>query len=190
METGFASAVAEWNDFFGAVAGAAATLIGLLFVALALSPTTMGEKGPAGLRALSEQSFLSFLSVLVIALVALIPDATPQGLAITLLIVGIQGAWRVVGDLRRARADPDPDWRGRQALSNRAVPAVASAICLWAATEAWRGDDDALSWLGVVIFLLVFSAAASCWDLLKAIGDRQRVEAPDGTPGDRSAPNV
>ena len=92
METDFAGAAAEWYDFFGAVAGAAATLTGLLFVALALSPTTMGDQGPARLRVLSGQSFLGFLSVLVVALAALIPDTAPRGLAATLLVVGVQGA--------------------------------------------------------------------------------------------------
>ena len=176
MDADFAAAAAEWHDFFAAVAGAAATLVGLLFVALALRPAIVADDGPAGLRAWAGQTFHSFLAVLAIALVALIPAASPRGLAITLVALGAQGAARVVADLRRARTDPDPAWRGRRALWHFAAPAAAYATCLWAAAEAWGGDAAALGWLVAVIFLLVMGAAGSCWDLLKAIGARQRPE--------------
>src|SRR3712207_3029792 len=39
-----------WHDFFTAVAGVAATLVGLLFVALALNPAVMADDAPTGLR--------------------------------------------------------------------------------------------------------------------------------------------
>ncbi len=153
VDAGFAAALADWRDFFAAVAGAAATLVGLLFVALALSPAVMADEGPAGLRVWSGQTFHSFLVVLAIALVALIPAETGRALAITLAI-------------------PDPAWRGRPALARAAAPAAAYACCLWAGIAAWRGDDDAFGWLVTATFLLVVSASVSCWDLLKAIGGR------------------
>ena len=80
MDDRFA-ALAEWHDFFAAVAGVAATLVGLLFVALALNPAVMADDGPAGLRTWAGQTFHSFLMVLVIALVVLIPDTGPLGWA-------------------------------------------------------------------------------------------------------------
>jgi hypothetical protein len=172
VDADFAAALADWHEFFAAVAGAAATLVGLLFVALALSPAIMADEGPAGVRVWAGQTFHSFLVVLAFALVALIPDDTGRALAITLAILGGQGVVRVVGDVRQARADPDPTWRGRRALSRFAAPAAAYACCLWAAAAAWRGDEDAFGWLVAATFLLVVSASASCWDLLKAIGSR------------------
>ena len=172
MTAEFAAALGEWHEFFAAVAGAAATLVGLLFVALALSPAIMADEGEAGMRVWARQTFHNFLVLLAIALVALIPDETGRTLAITLAILGGQGVVRVGTDLRQARADPDPTWRGRQALSRFAAPAAAYACCLWAAIEAWRGDENAFGWLVAATFLLVVSAAASCWDLLKAIGSR------------------
>ena len=50
MESDFAAALAEWHDFYAAVAGIAATLVGLLFVALGLNPRIMADDGPAGMR--------------------------------------------------------------------------------------------------------------------------------------------
>src|ERR671917_399155 len=105
MEDRFA-ALSEWHDFFAAVAGVAATLVGLLFVALALNPAVMTDDGPAGLRTWAGQTFHSFLMVLVVALILLIPDTGPVGLGVPLLIIGVWGVARVIGDLRRVRSDP------------------------------------------------------------------------------------
>ena len=73
MENEFAAAVDSWSAFYSAVAGAAGTLVGLLFVSLALNPTVMSDDRPAGMRIWAGQTFHSFLMVLVVALVALIP---------------------------------------------------------------------------------------------------------------------
>ena len=62
------------------------------------------------MRVLAAQTFHHFLVLLVIALIALAPAETARPLAITLLIVGIQGVVRVGLDLRRAQRDHDPRW--------------------------------------------------------------------------------
>lgn len=92
MDDRFA-ALAEWHDFFAAVAGVAATLVGLLFVALALNPRIMADASPAGLRIWAAQTFHDFLTVLVVALIVLIPDAEAVGLGVPLLLLGFW-AWR------------------------------------------------------------------------------------------------
>ena len=92
MEDRFA-ALAAWHDFFAAVAGVSATLVGLLFVALALNPAIMADDSPAGLRTWAGHTFHSFLLVLAIALVVLIPDTGPLGLGLPLLILGVWGFW-------------------------------------------------------------------------------------------------
>jgi hypothetical protein len=171
MESDFAAALADWHEFYSAVAGISATLVGLLFVALGLNPRIMADDGPAGMRLWSAQTFHSFLIVLVIGLVALIPGDSPEPIIITLLIVGVQGIIRVVTDLRRSRADPDPRWRSQTALMRFFAPALAYVLCLWVAENLWRGETEAFDWLVAVVFLLLMSAASSCWDLLKGIGE-------------------
>lgn len=179
METEFSAAVESWGAFYGAVAGVAATLVGLLFVSLALNPAVMGDDAPAGLRVWAAQSFHSFLMVLVVALVALIPGDTPAVIAITLIITGVTGLVRVARDVQQVRTDPDPIWRTHHALVRFLAPALAYGICLWAAKEVWEGDADALGWLVAVVFLLTMSAASSSWELLKAVG---RISAARPTP--------
>src|SRR5215210_7310860 len=112
MEDRFAT-LTEWHDFFAAVAGVAATLVGLLFVALALNPAVMADDGPAGLRTWAGQTFHNFLMVLVFALVVLIPGAGPVGLGLPVLILSVWGVARVLMDARRVHSDPAPEWHGR-----------------------------------------------------------------------------
>jgi tryptophan-rich sensory protein len=175
MEAEFANEVAEWHDFYAAIAGAAATLLGLLFVSLALSPAVMRDGSPNGTRVWAGQTFHNFLVLLAIAFVALIPNQTSLGVGIPLVILGVQGAYRVVVDIRLAQRDPDPGWSGRQTLLRFASPVAGYALCIWAAVLAFQDDPDAMAWLIPVIFLLVMSASSSCWDLLRAIGNQEPV---------------
>jgi hypothetical protein len=168
------AAVMEWHDFFAAVAGVAATLVGLLFVSLALNPAVMADDGPAGLRTWAGQTFHSFLTVLAVALVVLIPDAGPLGLGLPLLILGVWGVARVISDARRVRNDPAPEWHGLAVLTRFASPLAGYVIALWVGTQILLGDADAVGWLVASVFFLMMSAASNCWDLLREIGDRHR----------------
>ena len=182
MDAGFASAVAEWHDFFAAVAGVSATLVGLLFVSLAINPVVMGDRRPAGLRTWAGQTFHNFLVILTVSLIALIPDLSVTAIVATLVVVGVLGVGRVASDVRRMRTDPDPEWRRRSALMRFASPLAGYLCCLWAAVGVWRGEPDELGWLVGFVFFLMFSAASSCWDLLKVIGERGQSEGAGADP--------
>jgi hypothetical protein len=173
------AALAEWHDFLAAVAGVAATLVGLLFVALALNPAVMADDGPAGLRTWAGQTFHNFLTVLAVALVVLIPDAGPLGLGLPVLILGVWGVARIITDARRVRSDPAPEWHGLPVLTRFASPLAGYAIAVWVGTQILRGDADAVGWLVATVFFLMMSAASNCWDLLREIGDRHRSETAD-----------
>ena len=177
MDTDFAAAVSAFNTFYSVTAGVSATLIGLLFVALALNPAIMDDDGPSGLRVWAGQTFHSFLMVLTLSMIAVIPVTSGLTFAIALAIVGATGLIGVVRAVSFARRDPDPEWRLSRAVWRFFSPLTAYGICLWAAYLAWRNDTDALSWMVPVIFLLVMSAASSCWDLLKDLGNPKRTDA-------------
>ena len=173
MDDRFA-ALAEWHDFFTAVAGVAATWVGLLFVALALNPSVMADDGPAGLRTWAGQTFHNFLMVLVFALVVLIPESGPLGLGLPILILSAWGVARVIIDARRVRSDPSPEWHGRTVLTRFASPMIGYVIAVWAGVQTLRDDVDAVGWLVATVFFLMMSATSNCWDLLRDIGDRHR----------------
>ena len=171
--------LAAWHEFFAAVAGVAATLVGLLFVALALNPAVMADDGPAGLRTWAGQTFHNFLMVLVVALILLIPDTGPVGLGLPLVLLAGWGVARVIADVRRVRSDPAPEWRGRTVLSRFGSPLAGYAIALWVGMQSLRGNAEAVGWLVATVFFLMMSAAGNCWDLLREIGDRHQAGAPD-----------
>lgn len=177
METNFGAELLAWHDFFATVAGVSGTLVGLLFVALGLNPAIMADEGPAGLRVLAGQTFHSFVVLLIIGIVGLVPDNSGQELMVTLIIIGIQGLIRIAYDLRLARTDPDPNWSGRHAVFRVISPALAYLTCLWLAAAIWRQDADTLGWFMAVVLLLTIGAASSCWDLLKAVGERFQKQA-------------
>ena len=181
MDDRFA-ALAEWHDFFAAVAGVAATLVGLLFVGLALNPAIMADDGPAGLRTWAGQTFHNFLIVLVFALVVLIPEPDQLGLGLPILILSVWGVTRVIGDALRVRSDPAPEWHGRTVLTRFASPLIGYVIGIWAGAQILRGDADAVGWLVATVFFLMMSAAGNCWDLLREIGDRHRTGTADPPP--------
>jgi hypothetical protein len=171
MTTAFGATLTVWNEFYTAVAGIAATLVGLLFVALALKPSMMTATGSTGLRVWAGQTFHSFFVVLVVSLVALVPADSATGLIITLGIVGVQGLVRIVVDVRQSRQDPDPHWSSTRSLLRFGLPFAAYLLCLWIAQALARGDVDTLDWLPAVVFSLLFSASSNCWEVLKAVGN-------------------
>ena len=171
-EAEFIDAVAGWHDFHSALAGIAATLLGLLFVGLAINPAVMQDHSPDGMRTWAGLTFHNFLIVLAIALVVLIPDQSAEGIAIPLGLMSAHGVYRVARDIHQASRDPNPDWRGLTGISRFAIPGIAYLLGVWAAVLAWQQDLDSMYVLVWVMFLLVMSAAASCWDLLKVIGNQ------------------
>jgi hypothetical protein len=173
MDDRFA-ALAEWHDFFAAVAGVAATLVGLLFVALALNPTVMADASPTGLRTWAAHTFHDFLTVLSVALVLLIPDTGEVGLGVPLLLLGLWGVGRVVVDVRRVRSDPAPEWHGRRVLGRFASPLAGYALLVWVGAQVLGGDADSVGWLVGAVFFLMISASSNCWDLLREIGESHR----------------
>src|SRR5918998_3890679 len=139
----FADQIQTWEGFFTTVAGLAATLAGLLFVGLGLNPRIMAPNGPPGMRVLAAQTFHHFLVLLVIALIALAPTETARPLAITLLIVGVQGVVRVGLDLRQARRAHDPRWGLLQAMARSVSPAVGHSPLPWLGVGLWGGVPGA-----------------------------------------------
>ena len=82
---GFEELVREWQIFYATIAGAAATLVGLLFVAMSLNVGMFTGTESIGLRMLSRQTLSNFLYIIVFALIFLIPRQGPLGLGVPLM---------------------------------------------------------------------------------------------------------
>ena len=165
MDT-FTAQVKEWQLFYATLAGASATLTGLLFVSLSLNIDLLNQPQNAHLMRRAGQAFASFLYILTIALTFLIPDQTPDGLGIVMLILGAIGFYRlgrrILEMLRESRNQAltieffNEYWL--LAVAYLGLVAIAVGL-LWA-------DADLLYWLISVWMVLLISASRDSWALL------------------------
>ncbi|TXG85042.1 MAG: hypothetical protein E6R14_04655 [Thermomicrobiales bacterium] len=166
------SELQDWTQFYTAVAGVAGVLVGLLFVALALSPGIMRDSSPPGLRIWCSETFHGLMLMLTYSLLFLIPDPSGPGIGVPILAVSLLGIRQVWLDMRDLRNDPDPRWSKNHAALKRfsyiiAAYTAASAIGISLALN----QSDFIDWMVLPIFLLLINSAINCWAILKEIGN-------------------
>jgi hypothetical protein len=84
-----------YHAFFGGCAGVAGTLIGLLFVAISVSPHKhVGARAPLEFQVQSGVAFTTLLNALIVALVALLPG---QNLGTATVILACAGLGTTIG---------------------------------------------------------------------------------------------
>lgn len=162
----------DWTNFYTAVAGIAGVLVGLLFVALALSPAIMNEDSPPGLRIWCSETFHSLVTMLTLALLFLIPDPNGPGIGIPIVLVTGFGLRQMRADIRDLRNAPDPRWSQGHAGLKRFGYLIAAYFAAIVVGLGLCFDQRALvDWMVLPIFLLLINAAVNCWNILKDIGN-------------------
>ena len=123
MDDAFSQALAEWTAFYALMGGAAATLLGLLFVAVSVRLNIFHQREVADVRDFAAFTFGTFLVAIAVAGFAIAPHAHRFSLALSLLLVSIAAfvaiAWiaRLWIRLNAPAAGTRPgytsgDWRG------------------------------------------------------------------------------
>jgi len=153
--------MSEVHDFFVASVGAAAALIGLLFVAVTLAPDRIfGQTAHPQRRADATRAFVALANVFLISLAALIPHS---GLEIMLLISVLSVAQLAREAVRTARHHP----LGQVLRSFGAISLVIyiyEFVVIARTIMFGRGLEGLLG----VIFGLFAYALATSWNLLGA----------------------
>jgi hypothetical protein len=108
--------IADWHDFFLLTGTAAATLAGLVFVALTLRPEALDRDSRPGARALARQLFGNFVGVLLLSLLALIPGQGREALGVEFVLAGALGVATTVARLRRIGWAGERGWRSSAGL--------------------------------------------------------------------------
>ncbi len=121
-----ADALRTWSDFFVAVAGAAAALTGLLFVAVSISLGRIVASRHLPERALETLSF--FGAVLFVALFGLVPGQPMRVLGGEILATGLCAWLAAVRPQLRAQRDPDLEASARRWLWLRALGAQVASV--------------------------------------------------------------
>ena len=163
----FATAEVNWHDFFLAVAGASAALLGLLFVGVSINLSTISGDERVDLRVRAGQAFANLNFVLVIALIMLIPRPDPSSIAIALALVALLGGVRVVQNVRAILRGRSPREARIAAARRIGWTAVADVVLAYTAWRIWAGTDaGVIENLVTVVIVLMIGAADVSWAML------------------------
>jgi hypothetical protein len=152
-----------WHDFYLAVAGAAAALLGLLFIALSLNLQAL-KKEPM-FRARARESLGGFFNLLILALIILIPgqdrhvlgiDLVAFSMVLVVLSVVLQGE-----TIRRLIARRRARWILRNVPFNLGTVAI-----LVAGASLLIGMAGGLFWLVPTMLIYFVRAALNAWKLI------------------------
>jgi len=157
-----------WQTFYATVAGAAAALVGLLFVVLSLHLRAIMTNPGAHGRA--REVFGGFLGLLVLALLVLIPGQGRSPLGVELLTFGVvrvgatvrfQGETlrRLSGTMRRRRL-------------RRLVPLDLGTVAIFiAAISLLLGRFGGLFWLMPTVVIYLVNSLVNAWVLMVLTGE-------------------
>ena len=195
MDESFSQALAEWTAYFALMGGAAATLLGLLFVAVSVRLNIFHQRQVADVRAFAAFTFGTFLVAIAVAGLAIAPHAHQLTLALSLLLVGIAAFVAIVWIARlwirlnvpaagsRPGSTPD-EWRGWAYMLGMSGP-YAGLIAV--AALLWRSHPEALGWLEVVEGWLLVMGTVAAWVMLSHAGGAAHGSGPSDTAGGQNS---
>jgi hypothetical protein len=171
---GFEQQIDQWRDYYLAVAGAAAVLLGLVFIALSLHLEKADAPGVLMLG-LAGQALINLIYVLLLSLGMLVPYRPPVLPGIAVLIVAVVGLNDSITTLRRARRVSEP----RLTVRDLAVPVLLPIgwflLLVVGGVGVIAHRPFGLYLLALGSAALIASATRSTWDLL-VLGRTQGLE--------------
>jgi hypothetical protein len=168
----FAQAVERWHDFYFALAGISATLVGLLFVVVSLKREVLRNPRFADLTNMVELTFNNFLALTLFALLFLVPGQTPPGISFPVILIGVVMLVSNFREIRDANRHAEHPIRQILMPGRLIIPQIsvlsALAYGFWILTSLFilNGQTDALNWLAVPALLLLASATQTAWSFL------------------------
>jgi modulator of FtsH protease len=158
--------IAEWNTLLAVQAGAAATLTGLVFVALSINLNRI--MSVPGLPGRGAESIMQFLQVFFISTVALIPRQPERTFAIEVLfIAAASGGAQVTAQVRylKVRTGHPWSWFVSRALMSQfaTIPFGVAGVTLL------LGLPGAIYWLVPGFIVSFLAGIVSAWVLLVEI---------------------
>jgi hypothetical protein len=165
---------ASFIPFFSISAGAAATLIGLLFVAVSIAPgRTVGKGASMSRRSVAESAFTALLNAFLVSLIALIPTA-PLSLGALAVTGGtLLGFVRTLAQTI-ARWRKEPSFSPSRLLRRLLLPLgmlIVYGLEFWWGVRAYRTfhlSADICGELAMILIVLQALAIGRSWELLGA----------------------
>ena len=158
-----AYSAAGWDGFGTTAATAAATLTGLLFIAVSINLRDILNERPLPGRA--GQTLLFFALPLVFALLLVVPDQSRAALGGELIATGVVAvALGLAIDHRAGRSAEEPHWS--RAVS-RILPMTVSCACvILAGASLLAPAGGGLYWLVPATVLSIIAGLFNTWVLL------------------------
>ncbi|MBI3539189.1 MAG: hypothetical protein HY076_02835 [Candidatus Eisenbacteria bacterium] len=166
-----------WHDFYIVAGTAAATLVALLFVAIALHVETLVLERREHLLGLARAILFSFVTVLIVSLMMLVPLATMRETAFQLILFG---AISMVITLRQLRGQKATDHAHFSlALFRRRLwlPMIGYAWLALTGVCMITISPMFFFWMVGVIAMLLGNGAGASWDLLVRVARIKRADA-------------
>lgn len=182
----FGAALDDWAGYFTLLGGAAATLLGLLFVSLSLRLNIFRQDNVADVRDFAALTFGTFLSAIAIAGLMLAPHERADRLALILFLgflVGSIGIAWVIREWRRLSRIPSSD-AGDKHLMYEAYGIMGLLVLCYlplliAAIMIWQGNLAAIGVLALAEAVMIGTGTFAAWLLLAHAG-------PPDEPGERT----
>jgi hypothetical protein len=178
----FSAAAATWQNFYLLVGTAAATLAGLMFLAITFGSELVTPDTSASVRSFLDPTFNHFVHVLLMACLMVVPTMGPTLLGVLLLLVAIYrvaALFRIYRHMREAhRIHQDielSDW-----LSGIVIPLMTYLLLGAASVGFVLRFEAAFDALAIVTLALLLNGVFGAWELMVwlALTRTRRRESP------------
>ena len=165
--TPFEATLVAWHDFYIAAGSASAALLGLLFVGVSISVSSLPSHERRDVTTRANLAFSNLLYLLGLSLIVLMPNSDPQTIGISFTVIGVLGLLRIARRFRRMRFRSSSGRFAWDTIRKVSWTIAADLLILWI---AWRiaitSDATWLRATPIVVLILLIGAADVAWDLL------------------------
>ncbi len=160
--------LSNWQSFYMIIGTAAATLTGLMFVAITLIAGIEQHESTlnAGISAFNTPTVVHFGAVLLMAAILSAPWQAFSSVGLLLGLLGLGGALYLVIVMRRMRRVPDYRPPLKDRLWYITFPLIAYIVLFVAAIVLSANPVLALYMIGAAMIVLMFLGIHNAWDLV------------------------
>jgi hypothetical protein len=158
-----------WVEFYSTIGGFAATLLGLLFVAVSLNAPVILSEAHVHSKRLAEQALQNYLAVMTVSLLAIFPTMSVQSFGfVTLSVMAVRGVWVLVRLYLTVR-ERHSQSSYLQTLRRQFASFVGFGLLIFSAVKMAFNSGDTRDTLAAALIVLLFSATTVAWELLLTI---------------------
>lgn len=161
------------QQFYEMIGGAAATLLGLLFVSVSMNAEVILSDAHTHSRKLAEQAFQNYLAVLVVSLFMFFPEITRESRGYTLLSVSVVWAGWAAVRLTQTLIGRGSTDTVRTVLRRYLATLIGFGLVGWASFWSATSGADTVALNAMGVMLLLISATVASWQLLVNIAEEK-----------------